>query len=369
MHGEKFASQVHCSILSHMNCRVALFYIRLVPAILLFTLNVPVSGQQVMNGSFESLTALPSTTGQWDLVPGWLGTGSSEYTPDAFHIQGTGGGDLPETPVAMVSPHQGMAIAGFMATGAEGANRREYITGTFSQPLEPGTAYRFTFRMTNGERTEFSQAGLGVSKLGMHFSMLPLQQLGSAPLSQTPQFDLTPVFYSREWETISFTFVAQSAWTCFTWGAFGADEERSITVNEGDSPTMAYCFVDAFEIAMDDEGVAVDEQQVRGPISKPTIINLEEDPSWFLPNAFTPNNDGENDVFIPVWNNVEMKRFEVFSRWGEKVYALTSNAADGWDGKTKNGEDAEPGTYVWQVDVIDAEGKTISRSGAITLIR
>jgi gliding motility-associated-like protein len=132
---------------------------------------------------------------------------------------------------------------------------------------------------------------------------------------------------------------------------------------------MAYCFVDAFEIALDDEGIAVDEEEVKGSMSKPTTVNLDEDPSWFVPNAFTPNNDGDNDTFVPVWNNVEMKRFEVFSRWGEKVFASTDNTADGWDGTTTSGKDVEPGTYVWQVDLVDADGKTISKSGAITLIR
>ena len=144
-----------------MKNHFTLFDSRLLPALLLCAWALTASGQQVVNGSFESLTALPTTTGQWNLVPGWLGTGSSESTPDVFHVQGAGGGDLPETPVAMVSPDQGMAIAGFMATGVEGTNRREYITGTFAQPLEPGAAYRFTFRMTNGERTTFSKRGSG----------------------------------------------------------------------------------------------------------------------------------------------------------------------------------------------------------------
>ena len=76
--------------------------------------------QVVMNGSFESLTSLPSTTGQWSLATGWASTGSAENHPDVFHIQGQGGGDLPETPVAIVSPFQGMAIAGFVACGIPG---------------------------------------------------------------------------------------------------------------------------------------------------------------------------------------------------------------------------------------------------------
>lgn len=326
-------------------------------------------GQQVMNGSFEALSALPTTTGQWSLASGWVSTGSSDNTPDLFHIEGAGGGDLPETPVAIVSPYQGMAIAGFTACGVPGTERREYITGSFSSPLQPGVEYQMTFRMTNGDRTPFSQAGLGVSGLGMHFSMGPMQQIGTSPLSATPHFELTPLFYSRDWETISFTFVAQSAWTYFTWGAFGADATHTIQISDGTNPTMAYYFVDAFTIVPAEEGIASDEEVEKGPTTKPTTVNLEEEPSWFVPNAFTPNGDGENDVFVPVWNNVEMKRFEVFSRWGERVYELTNGSAEGWNGKTTKGQDAAPGTYIWQVDLVDSDGKTISKSGAITLIR
>ena len=327
------------------------------------------SAQQVMNGSFEVLSTLPNTTGQWSLASGWVSTGSAENTPDVFHIEGAGGGDLPETPVALVSPYQGMAIAGFTACGMPGTERREYITGSFSSPLQPGVEYQMTFHMTNGDRTPFSQAGLGISGLGMHFSMGPLQQMGSAPLNETPHFELTPVFYSRDWEVIAFTFVAQSAWTYFTWGAFGADESHSIELSDGTNPSMAYYFVDAFSVVPAAEGIASDEDVERGPISKPTTINLAEEPSWFVPNAFTPNGDGENDVFVPVWNNVEVKRFEVFSRWGERVYEQTAGSADGWNGKTTKGQDAVPGTYIWQVDLVDIDGKTISKSGAITLIR
>lgn len=325
--------------------------------------------QQVMNGSFESLSALPSTTGQWSLASGWVSTGSADNTPDVFHIEGVGGGDLPETPVAIVSPFQGMAIAGFTACGMPGTERREYITGSFSSPLQPGVEYQMTFHMTNGDRTPFSQAGLGIGGLGMHFSMGPLQQVGSAPLNETPHFELTPVFYNRDWETIAFTFVAQSAWTYFTWGAFGEDAGHSIQINDGTNPSMAYYFVDAFSIVPAEEGIASDEDVEKGPTSKPNTISLEEEPSWFVPNAFTPNGDGENDVFVPVWNNVEMKRFEVFSRWGERVYELAEGSAEGWNGKTTKGQDAAPGTYIWQVDLVDTNGKTISKSGAITLIR
>lgn len=339
--------------------------------IILSMISFAATSQVVVNGGFESLAALPSTTGQWSLATGWTSTGSMQNSPDVFHIEGQGGGDLPETPVAIVSPYQGMAVAGFMAAGSAGTNRREYVTGTFSSPLMVGTAYQMTFRMTNGELTTFSEGGLGVSHLGMHFSMGPLQQLGAAPLVETPHFTLTPTFYSRTWETVSFTFVAQAAWTHFTWGAFGYDGTRAITVEEGADPTMAYCFLDHFSLEISDGVIANDNPpDGKGPASKPTTesVDLETEPNWFVPNAFTPNGDGENDVFKPVWRNVTVKRFEVFSRWGERVYEFKGQA-DGWDGIMPNGKPAEPGMYIWQLDLKDSDGKAISESGAITLIR
>jgi gliding motility-associated-like protein len=330
----------------------------------------PLWGQVIVNGGFESLAAMPNTTGQWSLATGWTSTGSSSNTPDVFHIQGAGGGDLPETPVAIVSPYQGMAVGGFTACGDPGTNRREYITGTFSSPLLVGESYQLTFRMTNGELTTFSEGGLGISNLGMHFSMGPLQQLGAAPLVEVPHFTLTPVFHSREWETISFTFVAQAAWTHFTWGAFGFDGERTISIEEGSSPSMAYCFVDGFALTLANDDVTVDEDEVRGPGSKPQseTVNLETEASWFVPNAFTPNGDGENDVFEPVWNNVTVKRFEVFTRWGERVFELNGQQT-AWDGSAPDGSPVESGMYIWQLELKEASGKTISESGAITLIR
>jgi len=328
------------------------------------------TGQVIVNGGFEDLSALPSTTGQWSLAGGWASTGSSENSPDVFHVQGAGGGDLPETPVALVSPYQGMAVAGFMASGSAGTDRREYVTGTFSSPLIAGTRYRMTFRMTSGELTAFSEGGLGIGKLGMHFSMGTLSQIGASPMMEAPHFVLTPVFFSREWETISFTFVADADWSHFTWGAFGPDSDRIIEPIEGNQPSMAYCFVDDFNLVLSEGEMSADEVDVRGPNPKPQIevIDLESEPAWFVPNAFTPNDDGENDLFLPIWGNLTMVRFEVYSRWGELVYKLSSGS-NGWDGQSLSNQNVAAGMYIWQMDLQDVNGRTISESGAINLIR
>ena len=68
-----------------------------------------------------------------------------------------------------------------------------------------------------------------------------------------------------------------------------------------------------------------------------------------LPDAFTPNGDGINDVFAPIIGcDFTSYLLKVFNRWGQLVYE-SSNPNDGWDGKV-NGKQSELGTYVWELD-------------------
>jgi len=56
----------------------------------------------------------------------------------------------------------------------------------------------------------------------------------------------------------------------------------------------------------------------------------------FIPNAFSPNNDGKNDIFKPmVFGNVSQYRFSIYNRWGEKIFE-TSDPQKGWDGKIRS---------------------------------
>jgi gliding motility-associated-like protein len=87
-----------------------------------------------------------------------------------------------------------------------------------------------------------------------------------------------------------------------------------------------------------------------------------------VPNAFTPNGDGHNDVLraIPVGMK-ELRYFTVFSRWGQQVFT-TSNSSMGWDG-TLNGHALAPGAYVWMAGGVDYTGKAVQRRGVAILIR
>ncbi|QQS27663.1 MAG: gliding motility-associated C-terminal domain-containing protein [Sphingobacteriales bacterium] len=88
-----------------------------------------------------------------------------------------------------------------------------------------------------------------------------------------------------------------------------------------------------------------------------------------IPNAFSPNNDGENDIFRIVGYNVSQVEYHVYDRWGNEMYSnTTSDLLIGWDG-THNGTDCELGVYVYYCIVTYYDGQQQLFDGNVTLIR
>ena len=90
-------------------------------------------------------------------------------------------------------------------------------------------------------------------------------------------------------------------------------------------------------------------------------------PDLFVPNAFTPNADGDNDVLFVRGNNITDMTLRIYHRWGEKVFEST-NQADGWNG-TYKGKECDPAVFVYYLDVTCLGGETYQEKGNITLIR
>jgi gliding motility-associated-like protein len=94
----------------------------------------------------------------------------------------------------------------------------------------------------------------------------------------------------------------------------------------------------------------------------------------FVPNVFSPNDDGQNDRFglFPKPGTVRrFKSFQIFDRWGEQVFAFKDfTPADNiaWDGFFK-GRAMNPGVFVWTVEVEFVDGVTESFQGNVTLVR
>ncbi|MBL7809086.1 MAG: gliding motility-associated C-terminal domain-containing protein, partial [Saprospiraceae bacterium] len=92
----------------------------------------------------------------------------------------------------------------------------------------------------------------------------------------------------------------------------------------------------------------------------------------YVPNVFTPNDDGENDFFT-VYGGPEVQevRLEVYSRWGELVYRHIGAANDestGWDGIFR-GDRVSPGVFVWRARILFVDGVTLDYEGNVTVLR
>ncbi|HYF31634.1 MAG TPA: gliding motility-associated C-terminal domain-containing protein [Chitinophagaceae bacterium] len=87
----------------------------------------------------------------------------------------------------------------------------------------------------------------------------------------------------------------------------------------------------------------------------------------FIPNAFTPNGDGMNDVLRIYGHIIREMHFMVFNQWGEKIFESRSQS-QGWDG-THKGKVQPAGVYVYVIRLTLADGRTEVRRGSINLIR
>jgi gliding motility-associated-like protein len=92
-----------------------------------------------------------------------------------------------------------------------------------------------------------------------------------------------------------------------------------------------------------------------------------DSPHLFIPNVFSPNGDGQNDILFIRGEGIQTVEIIIFNRWGEKVFQST-NITIGWDGQYK-GFNAEIGVYNWIVDATFVDGTQTKLSGTITLIR
>jgi gliding motility-associated-like protein len=86
-----------------------------------------------------------------------------------------------------------------------------------------------------------------------------------------------------------------------------------------------------------------------------------------VPNAFSPNNDGVNDVFIPLNYGLLNYEFRIYNRWGELIFE-TNDTTKGWDGYY-NGVEQELDVYVYVVSGNGEDGVHYSKQGNFTLVR
>jgi len=97
------------------------------------------------------------------------------------------------------------------------------------------------------------------------------------------------------------------------------------------------------------------------------LLTIIVNGSLYVPNTFTPNGDGTNDLFGAMGKDIASFRMSIFNRWGQEIWSTTSLSGR-WDG-TYNGVPSPIDTYVWKVEAKELSGRTRDAVGHVNLVR
>ncbi len=156
---------------------------------------------------------------------------------------------------------------------------------------------------------------------------------------------------TANWEKVSGTFVANGTETAMIVGNFKYNSEIHWEILIDYPAQSSRYFFDDFVLC----------------ICEDTIPPEKPEPYVYIPNIFSPNGDGQNDVFRVRSENIETMHLTVYNRWGEKVFESQSQN-DSWDGNYK-GKPCSPGVYVYHTTILFDDGTETSRKGNVTLVR
>lgn len=106
---------------------------------------------------------------------------------------------------------------------------------------------------------------------------------------------------------------------------------------------------------------------------KKEIVVIPLVPDFLMPNAFSPNGDGVNDIFEPKFyheTGYVIRQFYIFNRWGELVYKLENSRVNGWNGKNSvTGKQADLGVYYYLIEVEFVNKQKVLKKGDVTLVK
>jgi gliding motility-associated-like protein len=157
--------------------------------------------------------------------------------------------------------------------------------------------------------------------------------------------------------TMQFNDLTKNA-TVKSWEwSFGNGGENSTQQN----PSYTYQDSGRYEVTLN----VISDKGCKGSFKK--LIVVEDEVGFYVPNAFTPNGDGNNDLFMPVATNINKYEMLIFNRGGQLIYQ-TSDSRKGWDGTVK-GKLADDNVFVYKITYLDKTGKAKTLTGNLTLIR
>jgi gliding motility-associated-like protein len=272
-----------------------------------FALNL--SGQNlVLNGDVETITGCPSQIDMVESANPWYSP--TNNTPDLFNNCSLTCCGVPQNNFGFQNTVSGYGYLGFSLFNIVGTGR-EYLTCKIQSPLISQKKYCLSF---NVSLSNLWSNSIAVDRLGVYFSNNNIfwNTVDIAPV--TPQLQTQEnIFYSDtiNWMSINFEYIANGGEQYITIGNFIPFSSVNYQAIDSFSVISYYYLDDVSLICCDADSC---------------ILNLPA----VIPNVFTPDNDGVNDVF-KIENLAPNSSLTIYNRWGNTVYQST-NYQNNWDG-------------------------------------
>jgi gliding motility-associated-like protein len=182
----------------------------------------------------------------------------------------------------------------------------------------------------------------------------PVADFNHSPLKPIVNQDPFVTFTDASWNA---TIVS------WNWYFMNTAQYTSILQN----PTFPYTEPGTYPVVL----VVKSDKGCIDTLVRPLVVG--EDFGIYVPNTFTPNGDGLNDIFQPKGFGVVKYELNIFDRWGEKVFS-TTEFEKGWDGTMQSKKDVkygiiEDGTYSWLINATSVFGKSHELKGHVVLMK
>jgi len=232
---------------------------------------------------------------------------------------------------------------------------REYIQARLTEPLSPNKCYYCEFWVECSNWVH-EVPYCALDALGIYFSDTLPQLIPSDSMNMffTPQISNPTgriISDTGNWTKISGFFTASGGEKYFTVGNFKPINEVNNIYFGSPAYARSYYFIDNFSLCPCEDTI---------PPKKP-------EPLIYIPNIFTPNNDGHNDIFYARGQQVESFHIMIYNRWGNKVFEY-NDINQGWNG-TCNGRECGEAVFYYVSDIVFTNGESTTKKGTVTLVR
>lgn len=332
-------------------------------------------GNTINSGDWVTLTGNGATDYSWSSIPPDPTLGGqqnsqnptvSPSTTTTYIVSGTDGGGCTGTASITITVNTVSPVIDFSGTPLSGCEPLIVQFTDHSLNVAPGATYLWDFG--NGVNSSLQDPVVLYEYAGTYDVSLTITNPGAAGASATfvgyvevyPNpvafFTMVPNDFSSIFEP-DYNFFDESVGPPVEWYWQFGDGDTSLLQNTAHT----YQDTGVYTVTL----IVATEHGCRDTAT--SLVHVRPDYSIYIPNAFTPNNDGKNDVFWIQGIGIQEFTMRIFNRWGEQVF-FSDDVNRGWDGFYKDKRSPE-GTYVYQIIFMDPLLNEHKLHGIVTIIR